>query len=619
MLLIGVGLTLVSLAAMVSPAAVAADDCDGGQCAVPRCDPQSTYARPGVDRSFGLSCSYFEGATVAAAPEHGQLRDFRVEGGEVRYRYTPAEGPTDDAFTVRLTGNGMEREQRIPIVIVPRDRNSAPQCRSTAVAKRSDGTGPAEVEFQVDCWDPDHDEMTIEGGGPGVHLNSPMAMRGGMAWHTSTHWRYRTATHQGDEQATYYATDVLGARSEDAAVSIRVGPDVDRKPTCFANGWTWLSDDVRGIDTRDGRVRRFGVYCSDPDGDAILPRVESQPTAGVLAFVPDPTAAGASWMWSQAVYTPTAPSTRDDFSVVAGGARGDGPAARMAMMTVPDERNEQAGSCGWSPPSTYGGPTVGTVSCDDVEGDPLEAEIIRGPEHGTALPPVVTPGRNGYDDISVAYTPDPGFVGIDCVVLKISDGRGFDRTFELDVYVRGAVPVELPPVEEPVVERPLPRPPAAGARPPQAVPGATAGVTWANGQPVPPASLAPSRGTLPLPVSAPAPQAPGAAFQPSTRQTPAVPPLAQARRALGSKRVRLAGRVGNARVYVARGRMAVTCAVRCQVVARPMGTATASRLPRTSATPGTATIVSLPKSTRRARLAITDALGRRDKLTVTVR
>jgi hypothetical protein len=37
---------------------------------------------------------------------------------------------------------------------------------------------------------------------------------------------------------------------------------------------------------------------------------------------------------------------------------------------------------------------------------------------------VLSPAPYGWDDIAVAWTPEPGYVGIDTLGLRVSDGHG---------------------------------------------------------------------------------------------------------------------------------------------------------------------------------------------------
>ena len=80
-------------------------------------------------------------------------------------------------------------------------------------------------------------------------------------------------------------------------------------------------------------------------------------------------------------------------------------------------------------------PAEGKFTCSDAEGDPLTAELIQAPRHGTAVPPTVTPARYGEMDIHVPYVPNPGYEGYDCVKVRISDGYGSVMELSMDIEV----------------------------------------------------------------------------------------------------------------------------------------------------------------------------------------
>lgn len=639
------GLCALVLWTSVPPAA--AESCAEGPCAVPRCNEPEVYARPGVNRAFAMACFYTDRFELVRGPEHGELTELRPRDDwylGVEWRYEPNDdGSLADGFTIRLHGPGGAREHRVAIRIKPRSQNSPPQCYPVTASQRTDGLAPVTLDMHVDCWDPDYDEVTIEGGGPGTHLDSPKAMPGGTSGREVPWWRYRTATSSGDEQSTYWATDVLGARSADAAISVRVGPGVDRKPVCGWHSADFTGERLETIVSRRDRIRRFGFVCSDPDGDVFVPRLQTPASHGAVTLVPG---AGAQrWdgfeMFVGGLYVPAEGSDRDEFRVVAGGLRGDGPVTRMAIVSAPETSNVGNGGCGWSGGNTPGLPVTLTMWCDDHEGDPLSATVVGGAEHGTAGRPVVTPGANGDDVISVVYTPDPGFVGLDCVQLLISDGRGFDRTLEIDVYVTAPVPVPLvlppvpevppvPPLPEPPPVPPLPEPPPVPPLPeerlpPTDPPDAAADsvrvgedrLTWVAGSSIP--TVASSAAQVPARslAAAPGPPQPTVTHEPSHGQPPPVVPAAQARAALGTRAVRLVRRFGVAQVWATAGRdrLAITCSVACSVRARPLLTAIASRVRRATARPGSATTVRLPRRTKRVRLAV-DALGKTAKATV---
>ena len=128
------------------------------------------------------------------------------------------------------------RDRRVTIHVTPRAQNTAPQCQPASEAERTDGASPAVVELYVYCWDYENDTIVFDGGGPCEYLDGPRTVHGGDgAGSEVAPWHYRTAIARGEEATTFWATDDLGARSADAPLTVQVGPEVDRLPTCAPN------------------------------------------------------------------------------------------------------------------------------------------------------------------------------------------------------------------------------------------------------------------------------------------------------------------------------------------------------------------------------------------------
>jgi hypothetical protein len=609
----------------IPPAHARASDpaCDLSQpaCEPPECWYDTIHARPGLARDYRIWCHRMDSAKLAAPPKHGQLTDLRYgAGGDVRWRYRPDDdAPADDFFVLAIDGPTGTLQHRVRVVVTPRDVNTPPRCDPVEVAERTTGLVPPDLHLFVACYDEEHDAMTIEGGGPGTHaepVHKPSEPTGG-----NTGWSYRPVTKDGEESTTYWATDDVGARSADAPISVKVGPGVDRLPTCGPNPW-FGSYERLPVFARAGAVRRFGMICEDPDGDPMAPVLTDPPERGVMTTVPgEPTVRwnGALETWVDATYVPTPgiDAADDPFGVTPKGPRGDGPEARMEIV-LRDESSNGGGSCGWSGSAVTapGVPTTVWASCSDNEGDAFTAEVVQPPRHGVVTPPVVTRGRYGFDDITLAYQPAPGFTGWDCVEVRVVDRFGEGFTLMFDLIVRepeapvGVPPVEVPPVEPPEVELPtggtgpvvLPPP---GAR------GAPSLLTTSTG-PRAPAFTAPA--------AAPQPAAPPVATRrPSAGQAPPVAPAEQARRALRARGVRLVRTIGDARIYAARnGRraVAISCPVACTVSARA-DRATAAALRRVTVTPGRAKVLSVPRAG--LRISLSDARGPAGRATIRLR
>jgi Bacterial Ig domain len=517
----------------------------------PECSMPESWDRPGLDRPHQLDCSGAWGAELASGPAHGRLTGFAFDSdaqvASWRYR-ADDDAPADDAFSLRLTGPGGTTTERVAIHITPRDQNTAPQCQPASAAQRTAGTSPAVVAVDLYCWDYENDSFVIDGGGPGEHVDGPLTVRGGDAGGAdSPTWHYRTATSRGNEQTTFWATDDLGARSPDTALSVQVGPDVDRLPACLPEpGTADPSADVLPIYARPGATRRFGVVCSDADHDPLTVRLGTPPARGTLTKFAPGGLEDHDWgteRWVDAVYRPAdASGAQDPFSVVAA-AHGRTTETKLAITNADDPRWFSSLGCSTNTATTTAGaPGVVRFSCADDDGDDLQATVTRAPEHGAAAPAVLTPARYGWDDVAVAWTPEPGFVGIDTVGVRISDGHGVALDLSIDLYVYAAEAAQ----------------------------------------------------SAALPASG----------QPSVGQAAAVAPADQARAALGTRDVVQVRRLGDARVFarrtaVRRGlaarsgttALAVTCPLTCRVDAR----ANQAKLRRASAGPAGAARIRLSR------------------------
>jgi hypothetical protein len=437
---------MLALALGAPATAGAACDASANSCGIPQCWSDKVRLRPDLTRKIRISCYRATGATVKSAPQHSDLSGLKVDWSGIEFDARPHDdaGRYDEA-TFEVTGPEGSIELRVNFEVIPLSENSAPICDGARATRRSDGKGPVEVYVGPYCRDPDYDEFVMEGGGPGVHPYSPLSVPSGYG---GPGWLYRTATFAGTETTKVWATDYLGARSADAELEVTVGPDIDRLPTCTPSSYGYT--DVHPIRSRAGATRRFGIRCEDLDGDAIDARLSTPPERGAMPlFLQSQPFDGYYWggeRWVDATYVPTDDSLDPDpFTVTASGPRGDGPPNRFAITPVAPSEN-WGGGCGWS--GGYflvGAPGTLKASCDDAEGDPLTVEVVREPRHGTATPPVLTPGKFGYTDITVPYVPNPGYEGYDCVELRITDGHGSEHKIVIDINVAPAPPPFTPP------------------------------------------------------------------------------------------------------------------------------------------------------------------------------
>src|SRR4051794_7190965 len=230
------GFALLTLGGLASSASAAA---------APECDTPETWDRPGLERRHELDCRRAWTVEPASAPAHGTLSGFAYDADAqvASWRYRADDGaPADDAFTLRLEGPNATAPQRVAIHVTPRSLNTPPQCRPAAAAQRTAGTAPATVALDVYCWDYENDGFTIDGGGPGEHLDGPLRVRGGDAGGAGAPgWHHRTASPRGEEQTALRRADRRAAgerRPRRGAVEAALArrPGADRAPHARGRG-----------------------------------------------------------------------------------------------------------------------------------------------------------------------------------------------------------------------------------------------------------------------------------------------------------------------------------------------------------------------------------------------
>jgi hypothetical protein len=444
--------------------------CTDDQCGVPECWSTPLRVRPDMPRTLRVSCSRVVSAKLVSGPAHGTISDVSSNWGMLAFTIRAnADAPRDDEVVFEVAGEWETIEQRFPIEVKPLAENLPPTCYGAEAKQRSDGKGPVDVYLWPYCYDPDGDEFSARGDGPGVHVEERVEFG---ANETLSSWRYRTAIHVGTEIARLWTTDVLGARSEDAELKMTVGPDVDRLPECYPQPGTWSYSGLPTIATRPGVTRRFGIVCTDWDADPFVTAITAPPKRGALATVPvgpghEPS--GYTQQSLEATYVPVGDSMEpDEFTLTAAGSRGT---AEQRVSIVPRALPENGyGGC------SYGGIWTSTgvaataqLDCHDEEGDELSVEIVDAPRHGTLGPVLTVPAPMGSVRHTVEYLPEPGFKGYDCFKVAIFDAHGFRSEMLIEVNV-GETPIFLPPLPypDPLPPLPFPLPPAF---PPSGRPG----------------------------------------------------------------------------------------------------------------------------------------------------
>jgi len=335
---------------------------------------------------------------------------------------------------------------------------------------------------------------------------------------------------------------VLGALLASASPAMAV----DHLPECRANPTVSLVP--MPIYSRPGATRRFALICEDADGDAIVAQIETPPTRGNLTvFDAQPAfhnSSGGTEIWVDVTYVPSSPYEGEDpFEISATGPNGEGPATAMAITARLAPDNRHPSCWALDLYTHRDVPATIELQCNDDDGDPVSVQARAA--HGQAGAPASVVGLFGTARVSIPYAPSAGFQGTDLVTIDVDDGLGGQQRFDATVIVSGAAGVPYP-------------------------------IGFGN------------------------------VIQPPAGRAPLVSPVEQARRALGSRPVRLVKRLGDAGVYALRAApkvvsarqkvLAVTCPVRCNVTSSSTVGGRAAGSAKKSVSPGRAVALELKLS-----------------------
>jgi large repetitive protein len=230
-------------------------------------------------------------------------------------------------------------------------------------------------------------------------------------------------------KANFYGTDTFTYRVNDglldsalATVTITVDP-VNDPPVAINDSYVTLEDTPLDVPAP-------GVLANDldVDGDVLIPTVETQPVLGLVQLYLD----------GSFLYTPHANAHGMDtftYRVHDGTADSNLATVTITVTAVNDlpvamdnnySTNEDA-------PLVVAAP--GVLSNDvDADGDPLSAQWVAGPAHGT-----LALNSNG----SLTYTPDANYVGTDSFTYRAHDGQGASAPAAVTITV---LAVNDPPV-----------------------------------------------------------------------------------------------------------------------------------------------------------------------------
>jgi len=219
----------------------------------------------------------------------------------------------------------------------------------------------------------------------------------------------------GTDRFTYRANDGTDD-SNVATVEIDVAP-VNDAPVAHTDAFTVEEDGV--LTAADGVLAND----SDVEGDPLAVELGSDVTDGVLSlnadgtftYTPDADFAGED-RFTYRVSDGTATSNLAMVTITVKGVN-DAPVAEDDVFDIrqgePLELN----------------PAGALANDTDVDGDLLTFVVVDGPEHGT-----VEVGPDGQ----VTYTPDAGFIGIDTLTYRASDGTATSNLATVTINVESS-------------------------------------------------------------------------------------------------------------------------------------------------------------------------------------
>ncbi|ATB31292.1 PKD domain-containing protein [Melittangium boletus] len=309
---------------------------------------------------------------IATPPTHGTLT-----GTAPNLTYTPSadyHGP--DSFTFTVT-NGTTASAPATVTLTVTPVNDAPQALAQALTTEED-TSKA---------------LTLTGSdvdGDSLGFTVVTAPEHGTLAGTAPHLVYTPAAdYHGPDSFSFTVSDGQ-VSSEPATVSLTVTP-VNDAPVAWAQALTTAEDTAKAL-TLTG---------SDVDGDSLSFTVVTAPEHGTLTG----TAPALT-------YTPT-PDYHgpDSFTFTVSDGQATSAPATVSLTIYPV--NDRPVASPQSLTTEEDTPKALTLTGSDVEGDPLDFNVLSGPRHGTlsgTAPDLV-------------YTPAPDFHGTDSFTFTASDGQ----------------------------------------------------------------------------------------------------------------------------------------------------------------------------------------------------
>jgi VCBS repeat-containing protein len=248
------------------------------------------------------------------------------------------------------------------------------------------------------------------------------------------------AAFSGSDSFVYEASD--GSLTSQSTVSLTVNP-VAQAPTAAVDYYS-TGEDVPLVVGAN-----MGVLANDisPDGGALTAEVVTGPTNGTLSLNAD----------GSFNYTPAGNfHGSDSFTYKAISAGGQEIVAAANIVVEPLNDAPVSGDDEFTiDPANPNSPTGNVMANDgDTDGDPLVANLVSGPAHGTL---------SLNSDGTFNYTPQDGFTGDDAFRYQLFDGVANGNVATVTLHVAPATaevppPSQTPPPTEtpPPVETPPP-------------------------------------------------------------------------------------------------------------------------------------------------------------------
>jgi len=341
-------------------------------------------------------------------PSHGQL----VLGDDGSFTYTPDGNYSGtDSFTYVLA-NGILDSNEATVTLIVTPVNDPPVAAGNAYSIGEDGVLTVNAANGVLANDTD-----VEGS-PLTAILVTGPQHGTLALNAAGSFTYTPAAdYFGADSFTYKANDG-SADSNTATVTITVN-SVNGPPAAVADSYQLVEDSTLTVTTAQGVLHND----TDEENDPLTAILVSGPQHGTLAL----DAAGSFTYTPAANYFGTdsftykandglADSNTATVTVTVSGVN-DAPAAAGDAYIV-DEDN-----------ALVIDEVDGVLDNDtDVEGNPLTAILVTGPQHGTLA-------LNAAG--SFTYTPAADYFGADSFTYKANDGSADSNTATVTITVNG--------------------------------------------------------------------------------------------------------------------------------------------------------------------------------------